>query len=124
MHQLRSIRSECDIRDHDVVLMPRVPEPSHHRSDPLSNSLYTCCSVQFTFSTEPSVGRTLVTMGSASCPAIRPHPHPLYSPEEKRRRDATPWTLVQGILAPVQFLAFAVSLVLVLRYLATGEGLW
>jgi 3-vinyl bacteriochlorophyllide hydratase len=51
-------------------------------------------------------------------------PQPLYSPEEKRRRDATPWTLVQGILAPVQFFAFAVSLALVLRYLATGEGLW
>jgi 3-vinyl bacteriochlorophyllide hydratase len=47
---------------------------------------------------------------------------PLYSPEEKRRRDATPWTLVQGILAPVQFLVFAVSLSLVLRYLFTGGG--
>ena len=33
------------------------------------------------------------------------------------------WTLVQGILAPVQFVVFLVSLGLVLRYLATGEGL-
>ena len=47
---------------------------------------------------------------------------PLYTPAERVRRDATRWTLVQGILAPVQFLAFAVSLVLVLRYLDTGEG--
>lgn len=47
---------------------------------------------------------------------------PLYTPEERLRRDATVWTLVQGILAPVQFLAFGVSLVLVLRYLGTGEG--
>ena len=47
---------------------------------------------------------------------------PLYTPEERVRRDATIWTLVQGILAPVQFLAFAVSLVLVLRYLWTGDG--
>lgn len=47
---------------------------------------------------------------------------PLYTPEERRRRDASPWTLVQGILAPVQFAVFAVSLVLVLRYLATGHG--
>ncbi len=47
---------------------------------------------------------------------------PLYTPEEKRRRDASPWTLVQGILAPVQFLVFAVSLVLVLNFLATGHG--
>jgi 3-vinyl bacteriochlorophyllide hydratase len=47
----------------------------------------------------------------------------LYSEEERRRRDASPWTLVQGILAPVQFVVFLVSLWLVLRYLATGEGL-
>jgi 3-vinyl bacteriochlorophyllide hydratase len=39
------------------------------------------------------------------------------------RRDSSPWTLVQGVLAPVQFLVFLVSLGLVLRYLATGEGL-
>jgi 3-vinyl bacteriochlorophyllide hydratase len=38
------------------------------------------------------------------------------------RRDATKWTVVQGILAPVQFVAFAVSLLLVLRYLGTGDG--
>ncbi len=47
---------------------------------------------------------------------------PLYTPEQRRRRDATPWTLVQGVLAPAQFLVFAVSLVLVLRALATGQG--
>jgi 3-vinyl bacteriochlorophyllide hydratase len=47
----------------------------------------------------------------------------LYSSEERRRRDASPWTLVQGVLAPVQFAVFMVSLGLVLRYLATGEGL-
>jgi 3-vinyl bacteriochlorophyllide hydratase len=49
-------------------------------------------------------------------------PTPLYTPEQRRRRDATRWTLVQGILAPLQFLIFLVSLALVLRYLATGEG--
>jgi 3-vinyl bacteriochlorophyllide hydratase len=47
---------------------------------------------------------------------------PLYTAEERQRRDASVWTLVQGVLAPVQFLVFIVSLVLVLRYLATGEG--
>jgi 3-vinyl bacteriochlorophyllide hydratase len=46
----------------------------------------------------------------------------LYTPEQKRRRDASPWTLVQGVLAPVQFLVFLVSLVLVVRCLATGAG--
>lgn len=47
---------------------------------------------------------------------------PLYTPEERVRRDATKWTLVQGILAPVQFVVFLISLYLVLRYLMTGEG--
>lgn len=47
----------------------------------------------------------------------------LYTAEERRRRDASPWTLVQGILAPLQFAVFLVSLGLVCRYLATGEGL-
>jgi 3-vinyl bacteriochlorophyllide hydratase len=50
-------------------------------------------------------------------------PVQLYTPEERVRRDASPWTLVQGVLAPVQFLVFLVSLGLVLRTLATGEGL-
>jgi len=48
---------------------------------------------------------------------------PLYTPEERIRRDASVWTLVQGILAPVQFLVFLVSLGLVIRFLMTGEGL-
>jgi 3-vinyl bacteriochlorophyllide hydratase len=47
---------------------------------------------------------------------------PLYTAEERVRRDASPWTLVQGVLAPVQFLIFAVSLYLVLHYLRTGEN--
>ena len=47
---------------------------------------------------------------------------PLYTPEEQRRRDGTPWTLVQGLLAPFQFAVFLVSIVLVLRCLSTGEG--
>jgi 3-vinyl bacteriochlorophyllide hydratase len=44
----------------------------------------------------------------------------LYTAEERRRRDESGWTLVQGVLAPIQFLVFLVSLVLILRYLATG----
>jgi 3-vinyl bacteriochlorophyllide hydratase len=47
---------------------------------------------------------------------------PLYTKAERARRDSTVWTLVQGILAPVQFLVFIVSLGLVLRFLLTGEG--
>ena len=48
---------------------------------------------------------------------------PLYTADERRRRDASPWTLVQGVLAPLQFAVFLVSLGLILRYMATGEGL-
>jgi len=46
----------------------------------------------------------------------------LYTDDERARRDATPWTVVQGVLAPLQFLVFLVSAWLVLRYLSTGEG--
>ena len=53
---------------------------------------------------------------------VRPLP-PLYTAAERRRRDASKWTLVQGVLAPLQFLVFLVSLWLILRYLWTGEGL-
>lgn len=46
----------------------------------------------------------------------------LYSDSERARRDATKWTLVQGLLAPFQFLVFLISLGLVLRFLMTGSG--
>ncbi len=48
----------------------------------------------------------------------------IYTEEQRRRRDATRWTLVQGVLAPLQFLIFLVSLFLVFRYLLTGQGLF
>ncbi|MGY6551469.1 MAG: 2-vinyl bacteriochlorophyllide hydratase [Erythrobacter sp.] len=46
----------------------------------------------------------------------------LYTAEERKRRDESVWTLVQGILAPLQFVVFLVSLGLVIRTLLTGEG--
>lgn len=46
----------------------------------------------------------------------------LYSREERQRRDESVWTTVQGVLAPLQFLVFLVSLGLVIRTLMTGEG--
>ena len=54
-------------------------------------------------------------------PAV-PTPMPsLYTAAERARRDQTRWTQ-QGILAPLQFFVFAVSLPLVLRTMSTGEG--
>jgi len=46
----------------------------------------------------------------------------LYTDDERARRDSTKWTLVQGVLAPLQFGVFLVSLTLVIRYLTTGTG--
>ncbi|WP_342077603.1 2-vinyl bacteriochlorophyllide hydratase [Yoonia sp. SS1-5] len=46
----------------------------------------------------------------------------LYSDAERARRDSTKWTLVQGVLAPFQFVVFLISLALVIRYLMTGAG--
>lgn len=51
-----------------------------------------------------------------------PKHQPLYTAEQRQRRDTSVWTLVQGVLAPIQFLVFLISLGLVLRFLATGEG--
>jgi 3-vinyl bacteriochlorophyllide hydratase len=51
------------------------------------------------------------------------NPYPaLYTPEQRRKRDASRWTLVQGVLAPVQFVICIVSAALVIRFLMTGEG--
>lgn len=57
-----------------------------------------------------------------SAAASDPRPTPLYTPSQRARRDATVWTTVQAVLAPLQFLVFVVSLALVLRYLATGDS--
>jgi 3-vinyl bacteriochlorophyllide hydratase len=124
MHQFSSNRSDCAVHGRNVVLMPRIPEPSHHCPDWLSNNLYTCCDAQFTFPTDQALWQRLEILCGGRASQAKVGRRLLYSPEEKRRRDATVWTLVQGILAPVQFCAFALSLALVLRYLATGEGLW
>lgn len=58
----------------------------------------------------------------AETPRVTATSPPLYTPQQRQRRDGSVWTLVQGVLAPVQFLVFLVSLVLVLRFLLTGEG--
>ncbi len=56
-------------------------------------------------------------------PTSQARSQPLYTAEQRRRRDTSAWTMVQGILAPVQFLVFLVSLTLVMRYLLTNDGL-
>jgi 3-vinyl bacteriochlorophyllide hydratase len=46
----------------------------------------------------------------------------LYMEEQRKRRDSSRWTLVQGVLAPLQFVAFLTSAVLVVKFLMTGTG--
>ncbi len=46
----------------------------------------------------------------------------LYTRDERVRRDAMVWTLVQVVIAPIQFLVFLVSVGLVWRFLETGQG--
>lgn len=92
---------------------------SHHRDEGLSNNLY---SLVHESVAAPANG--ISKSGDANL-SDRSSAQPLkllYTAEQRIRRDATKWTLVQGILAPVQFAVFLVSLALVLRYLATGEG--
>jgi 3-vinyl bacteriochlorophyllide hydratase len=84
------------------------PWSSHHCDNSLSINLYTAA--------HETVAAT------ANAGEVRTGRLPLYTPEQRRRRDSTKWTLVQGILAPVQFVVFLVSLALVFRYLMTGEG--
>jgi 3-vinyl bacteriochlorophyllide hydratase len=55
------------------------------------------------------------------------HPTPgqrsgLYTPEERERRDRSIWTVVQGVLAPLQFVVMLISAGLLVRFLMTGEG--
>lgn len=116
MHQLKATRSNCRDSGHEMT-MPQVPQASHHRPNSLSNSLYTTRDARFTSAPQDKFARDAHVISRSTS-------QPLYTAEEKRRRDATAWTTVQAILAPVQFVAFLISLALVVRYLTTGEGLW
>jgi 3-vinyl bacteriochlorophyllide hydratase len=97
---------------------------SHHSANSLSITLDMKCRGQFT---KTSASDVFAAVG-ARFPSLhsrmsRRAAAPLYTAEERRRRDASPWTIVQATLAPLQFAVFLVSLGLVLRYLATGNGL-
>ncbi len=98
----------------------RFPLPtSQHSSETLSNNLYSHGREYVAAHANETLGAVQrVTPGTPNSQTLKL----LYTPEQRLRRDATRWTLVQGILAPIQFLVFLASVVLVLRYLATGDG--
>jgi len=45
-----------------------------------------------------------------------------YTAEQMEKRDNSKWTMVQMVLAPLQFLTFVISLGLIIHYLNTGNG--
>jgi 3-vinyl bacteriochlorophyllide hydratase len=99
-----------------------LPEASHHRGSLLSINHYS--GYQQPFTDDPGAASAADFHESAQATNVRqPVPARLYTPEERRRRDASVWTIVQAVLAPVQFMIFLVSLVLVVRYLLSGHGL-
>jgi len=106
--------------DEQSLPAPRYPRPiSHHHVELLSNVLYSA--------DDKTVAASANTISLAATPQFAVPTHgqrvkPLYTPDERLRRDATKWTLVQGILAPIQFAVFLVSLGLVVRYLTSGDG--
>ena len=100
------------------------PAPSEHRFERVSTKLNTGCRDHFTAAeAAPAWSGLRRRRGSgASRPRRGVCPAGLYTAEQRRRRDASPWTRVQGVLAPCQFAVFAVSLCLVVRCLATADG--
>ena len=98
----------------------RFPLPSsQHRQETLSNNLYSSSTEYVAASANEN--RIAPDRGPTHAPEIATLKL-LYTPEQRLRRDATGWTLVQGILAPIQFAVFLVSAALVVRYLVSGDG--
>lgn len=106
--QATSLKSAPEIGGRTVDACDPPGSPSKSSPFLLSTILYT-------------KDRNLLVTGTQTPRPPRPR-DPLYSADQRRRRDSSPWTFVQGVLAPVQFAIFLISLALVARYLATGEG--
>jgi 3-vinyl bacteriochlorophyllide hydratase len=101
------------------------PSPSEHRFGRVSTELNTDCTGHFTAAEAGPLWWSGLRRGRGSGvrrPRRGASPPELYDVEQRRRRDASPWTRVQGVLAPCQFAVFVVSVCLVVRCLATGDG--
>ena len=120
MHLKAAANGEFPQHGDPSPIPARIPRSiSHHREEKLSNNLYSSIP-EYVAASANGISAGEITSGAVSS-TLQPL-KTLYTPEQRIRRDATKWTLVQGILAPVQFLVFLISLALVVRYLATGEG--
>lgn len=102
---------------------PTEARPFDAFSAKLSTVLNSDCRARLIMATADGPSRTREMMsGSRRSAEGRPSRN-LYTPEQRLRRDASPWTFVQGVLAPIQFAIFFVSLGLIIRFLMTGTGL-
>lgn len=120
MHQQAAEDRDLTPNGGRLPIAPRYPRPiSHHRAGLLSNNLYNEVSE---YIVAPANTISPGAISQFEVLAAGQGFKPLYTPEERLRRDATRWTLVQGILAPIQFAAFLISLALVVRYLTLGDG--
>lgn len=120
MHLQRAENPDFTPCGEQSLRAPRYPRSiSHHHVELLSNNLYSEVSESVAAS-----ANTISPAANAPFAVRAPGQRlkPLYTPEERLRRDATKWTLVQGILAPIQFAVFLISLGLVVRYLTLGDG--
>jgi len=103
-----------------IAAVPALPPVDiAHRARLLSNNLYSETAESVVAPANPI---STAEHRKSGVPGGAQGLKPLYTPEQRLRRDATRWTLVQGILAPIQFLAFLISLGLVVRYLTLGDG--
>ena len=120
MHPQRAVDLDLTSCGEQSLPGPRYPRPiSHHRAELLSNNLYSLPSESVA---APANGIPAADRRDTGVCNRAQSVKPLYTPEERLRRDATKWTLVQGILAPIQFAVFLISLGLVVRYLTLGDG--
>ena len=120
MHPRAAANQDFSLNGDQSPVAARFPLPSsHHCDERLSNNLYSLAveSVAATANENSDAARATSPVPSSVQPLTS-----LYTPEQRIRRDATKWTLVQGILAPIQFVAFLISLALVVRYLTSGDG--
>jgi 3-vinyl bacteriochlorophyllide hydratase len=106
------------VANHAAELYDGLPLSSKFRPDQLSSKLYERDATEL-------VDNRKFDPSQSERPAPQDifHKPRLYTAEERRRRDESRWTIVQGFLAPLQFAVFLVSAGLVVRYLTTGDGL-
>src|SRR5262245_24228981 len=91
----------ADFQETNASFGRHPPLVSDHSRPGLSNNVYSQCISSFTSANDPAaLGALALASNFYSETFRRSGPAPLYTIEERRRRDESPWTFVQGVLAP------------------------